>query len=169
MTVGMWGTSTNGGPERAGALEFDLIAFLDLGEKESDLFEVGAERYNYPGLTSQDASEAWISWSRAWVSGAFHYSPDWSEGRQAYYLEENLSVPLDSGSTLLGAHFGRSFGPAWQESGFRAYSDYGVSLSRSYDRYGAALKYVGTHHAPVDGRYFSTASRIVFALSIRLP
>jgi len=167
--VGIWGTSTNGGPERAGNLEFDLIAFLEMGEKDRGLFEVGAERYNYPGLTSQDASEAWISWSRAWVSGAFHYSPDWSEGKPAYYLEENLSIPLDGESTLLGVHFGRSFGPAWQENGLRAYSDYGVSLSRSYGRYGAALKFVGTHGAPVDGRYFSAASRVVFTLSIRLP
>jgi uncharacterized protein (TIGR02001 family) len=178
--VGAWTSNINFGPGDA-RTELDLLADYSFGSDDTVKFNTGVVYYTYPGHDIWTYPEAWISASRGWFSLAYHYSWAWSgTDYAASYVEGNVTVPIGSTGFSVGGHVGYSFGSYWSQVGQLAgdtgeYTDYSVSVSKSFGHFNAALKYVdsnGIDGSSTSGPYkdiFSNDGRVIFSLSTTLP
>ncbi len=178
----VWGSNLDYGDDYDSELEVDLIAGLT-GETANGMgWDTGIVVYTYPLSSGSEPTEHQIdAYPEVYAGASFKifdaklwYSWDSSGSNQsAWYAEGNLnfSLPWELGLTL---HGGYSFGDYWEPDGApdASYSDFAITLSRSFGHFDFALKGVTTDtksEYEIDSGAFANDSRLIFSVATTFP
>ena len=178
--AGTWLSTIEWGPTYGGNLEWDLLADYTVGSDDTVKAQFGAIGYLYPGMKSgvpnQNTFEPWITLSKKWFSASVHYSDDWFKLGKAWYYEGNGTFPIGESGFTVGAHVGHSAGDAWKGI---EYTDFGVSVSKSFGNFTGAVKFVSSDAPELNSaqskaaygkkNVFETRDRVILTISTTLP
>ena len=142
--VGAWASNVDFG---SGGPNVELDAFIgyntDLGDEFVNL-DIMLNRYNYLGGNGSDLAYNELNTKLTFggvVSLSASYTNDvWASGEDGWYFGASTSIPLPSDYSL-NLNVGQNL---FDSSVARDYTDYGVSVSKSWGNLGVSLGYVGT-------------------------
>jgi uncharacterized protein (TIGR02001 family) len=143
--AGAWASNVDFGDGGPNAELDTYIGYnTDLGDEFVNL-DVMLNRYNYLGGNGSDLAYNELLTKLTFggtVSVTAGYTNDvWASGEDGWYLGAGLSLDLGNDYSL-SANIGQSL---FDSSVARNYTDYGVSVGKSWGNFGASLGYVGTN------------------------
>ncbi len=161
--AGVWGSSLLSGSE--------IDAFLGFsgGDAEQTVgYDLGVNYYGYPNSSEFNFYEVYAGLSKGVFGAKLWYSPDFiGTDESAFYLEGNVTVPLNGGFSLL-AHVGYSTGNGIAASygGDKNYLDWSAGIGYDVGNFSTYLKYSDGGDNPASDKTFG---RILFGISTSLP
>lgn len=188
--LGAWGSNVEFGD--ATSFELDIYTGFS-GSAGSFGYDVGVVWYTYDE-SIYNFPELYASATIGPFKGKVWYSNEFAgvnidpttltvdrDSEAAYYVEGNLTFPLDDTFSLL-VHAGYSFGDYWDEVGELAsavsgqsldgeYLDYSVGLSGTFGKFTTTLKYVDTDTDIENdsSKVFNNDRRIVIGVATTFP
>lgn len=143
--VGIWGSNVDFGPAFPGAqIEFDQY-FGYVWEFGSGFsLELGFIHYDYPGEDILNYEEYIVGVGFKGLGIKYWYADDFlGTGSEGGYLEGNYDIGLGGGLTL-GLHAGLNTYDDNVAVGIENYTDYGVSLAKTFGNLEAKAAYIDT-------------------------
>lgn len=159
--VGTWASSITFDD----SIEIDYYAGFTGSLTEAIGYELGLLFYDYPGMSSDDFLEAYAVLNYGGLSGSINYSADFyaGVGKAWYYtLGYEFAVARD---VTLGLHYGLQTYEQATWGSQDSYSDYNISVSKSYSGLDFALLYTDTDLSAAECAGSSDcASSLVFSV-----
>ncbi|MFT3907582.1 MAG: TorF family putative porin [Steroidobacteraceae bacterium] len=163
--VGAWASTIDFGRGSDADAELDLAADYSFAASGIS-YNTGIVYYTYPGEGSLNTPEIWISGNKGWFTGALHYSWDWFNAGNEYYVEGNGNFPIGKSGYAITGHIGYNFGEAYKPN---EYTDYSVGVTKSFGNFNASLKYVFSDAPENRADVFNTEDRLILGVSTTLP
>ncbi len=166
LYAGVWGSNISWLSDAAVAsnasVELDTYFGFKSSFAEDFSYDVGFLRYNYPGTyaagaVKADTDEVYGALGYKWVTVKYSYSLGDTFGvasaKGTNYLDLSANYTFEDAGVTLGAHFGKQTykGAA---AAAATYSDYKLSVSKSFSGYALGLAYSKTNAATGPGAFY---------------